>query len=84
MLAGAENKLFDWGGRRGGIEEFSVVVLVGLKADGLKEPDEIGLAPNTFRFESIGRVAELAEIIGVGGRDVVCVSCGGGPVGVAA
>lgn len=53
MLVEAENKLFDGGGRRDGIEEFGVVVLVGLK-----EVDEIGLAPNTFRLETIGRAAE--------------------------
>lgn len=57
MLVEAENKLFDGGGRRGGIEGFGVVVSVGLKADELKEVGGIGLAPNTFRPETVGRIA---------------------------
>lgn len=56
MLVEAENKLFDGGGRRDGIEEFGVRVL-GLKADELKDVGDVGLAPNTFRFDTAGRVA---------------------------
>lgn len=78
MLVRAGNKLFDAGGRGGGIEEFGVVVLVGLK-----ELGGIDLAPNTLRFklETAGCVVELDRIIGVDGNDVVCVTCGGDRVG---
>ena len=58
MLVETENKLFDGGGRRGGIEGLGVVVPVGLKADELKEVGGIGLAPNTLRLETAGRVAK--------------------------
>ena len=85
MLAGVENKLFDAGGRRVGIEEFSVVGLVGFKVDELKELGEIGLAPNVFRLElgGVGCIVRLDETIGVDGNDVVCVTGGGDRVGVA-
>ena len=82
MLVEAENKLFDGGGSRDGIEEFGVVVLVGLKVDELKELDEIGLVPNALRVESVCRVAELDETIGIDGKDDVCVTGGGDSVGV--
>lgn len=83
MLVEVENE-FDGGGRKGGIDEFSVVVLVGCKVEGLKELDEIGLAPNTFRpeFEKVGCSVELDEIIGVDGNDAVCMTGGGDRVGV--
>ena len=48
---------FDGGGCKGGTEGFRVVVLVGLNAEGLKEPEEIGRAPNGFRLETDGRIA---------------------------
>ena len=74
MFAGARNKLFDGGGRRDGIEGSSVVALVEFRADVLKEVDEIGFAPNTFRLETIG----------VDGKDVACVTGGGDKAGVVA
>jgi len=82
VLVEAENKLPDGGGRRDGIEEFSEVVLVGLKADELKELDEVGLAPNALRLGGVCRVIELDETIGVDGKDDVCVAGGGDSVGV--
>jgi len=78
----AENKLFDGGGRRDGMVELSVCVLVGLNADELKELGETGLAPNAFLLETVGRVAGLDETIEFGGGDV-CTACGGDSTGVA-
>jgi hypothetical protein len=69
--------LFDGGGRKGGTEGFRVVVLVGFNAEGLKELEDIGRAPNGFRLETDGRIAGLGEIIGVDGKDIVCITCGG-------
>jgi len=77
-----ENGLFDGGGSSDGTEEFCTVVLVGLKADELKELEETGLAPNGFRLETVGRKAELDGTIGVDGKDVVCVTGEGDIVGV--
>lgn len=82
MFVEAENRLFDGGGRRGWIEELCVVTLVGLKTGGLREVDDTGLAPSTFRLESVGRVADLIEIMGVDGKDVDCVTGGVDVVGV--
>jgi len=53
VLVEAENKLVDGGGRRCGIGEFDVVAPVGLK-----EVGDVGLAPNTFRLETDGRVVK--------------------------
>lgn len=60
-----------------------MVVLVGPKAGGLKELEAIGLAPNWFRLETVGRNVELDKITGVEGKEVVCVTGGGDIVGVA-
>ena len=57
MLVEAENKLLDGGGRKGGIEGFCARVLEGLKADELKDVGDVGLALNTFRFDTVGRIA---------------------------
>lgn len=82
MLVCGENELLDGGGRKDGTEEFCMAVFVGLKGGELKEPEEIGLEPNVFRLETVGRSAALDETIGVDGRDAVCVTVGGDIVGV--
>ena len=82
MLVDADSELFEGGGRRDGIEEFCMVALVGLRAGELKVLEEIGLAPNGFRLETVGRNTELDETTGVDGKDVVCVTGGGDIVGV--
>lgn len=83
MLVGAENEPLDGGGRRGGTEEeLCMVVLVGLKVEEVRELGGTGLAPNGFRFETVGRNAGLDVTTGVDGKDAVCVAGGGDIVGV--
>lgn len=53
MLVEAGNKLVDGGGRRCGIGELDVVATIGLK-----EVGDVGLAPDTFRLETAGRVVK--------------------------
>lgn len=80
MLVDVGNGVVHWAGL--GTEEFKVVVLIGLKADGLKEPEEIGFAPSGFRLGTAGRSAALDETTGVDGKDAVCVTGGGDSDGV--